>query len=119
MSKESDNWDDFTVDEGAADASPLPGQPSKAPKDPTGIRWSLISGLILIAAITILAAQNTQNVVLKFLGWDGRAPLIAIILGTAIVAIIIDEAVGFIWRRRRKKALAEREELKKLRARSD
>ena len=31
-------------------------------------------------------------------------------------AILFDEAVGFVWRRRRRKALAEKEELKRLRS---
>ncbi len=118
MSKDSDNWDDFTLSE----EEPVPEEVQKGTEPPglgqdkTGVRWSLISSLILIAAITILAAQNTQNVRLNYLGWTGRAPLVAIILATVFIAVLIDEAVGFFWRRRRRRLVAEREELKRLRS---
>ena len=118
MSKETDNWDQFVM--GDEDEGYLPESSKQAPVDEkTGVRWSLIAGLILIAGIAVLAAQNTQRVSVNFLGWDGRAPLIAVILGTAIVAILLDEALGFFWRRSRRKRRAEREELKRLRARAD
>ncbi|MDF1596145.1 MAG: lipopolysaccharide assembly protein LapA domain-containing protein [Acidimicrobiia bacterium] len=118
MSKDSDNWDDFTLSK----EEPVPEEvhtgkePPGLRQDGTGIRWSLIAGLILIAAITILAAQNTQNVRLNYLGWTGRAPLVAIILATVFVAVLIDEAVGFFWRRRHRRLVAEREELRRLRS---
>jgi uncharacterized integral membrane protein len=118
MSKDSDNWDDFTLSE--EDHVPEKvhrgAEPPGPRRDRTGVRWSLIAGLILIAAVTILAAQNTQNVRLNYLGWTGRAPLVAIILATVFIAVLIDEAVGFFWRRRRRRMVAEREELKRLRS---
>ena len=118
MSKDSDNWDQFVMGDDEGGSSPeAPAAPLV--EDKTGIRWSLIAGLILIAAIAVLAAQNTQRVSVNFLGWNGRAPLIAVILGTAIVAILLDETLGFFWRRSRRKRRAEREELKRLRARAD
>lgn len=118
MSKDSDNWDQFVM--GDEESGTPSGTPLSVPiEEKTGIRWSLIAGLILIAAIAVLAAQNTQRVSVNFLGWDGRTPLIAVILGTAIVAILLDETLGFFWRRSRRKRRAEREELKRLRARAD
>ncbi len=116
MSRDSDNWDDFSFGEEVPDPVPAPSAPTQEPSDGPGIRWGLIAGLILIAAIAVLAGQNTQDVTLNFLWWDGRAPLIAIILGTVVVAILFDEVVGFIWRRRRRRELAEKEELKRLRS---
>ena len=116
MSKNSDDWDNFTV----ADVEPVsdstPQSLRKIRDDGSGVRWSLVAGLIFVATIAVLAAQNTQRVTLHFLGWNGRAPLIAIILGTVVVAILFDEAVGFVWRRRRRKTLAERKELDRLRS---
>ncbi len=116
MSKEPDSWDEFSFNDEQPASAPVAKPSSKTPSDEPGVRWSLLAGLALIAAIAVMAAQNTQKVTLNFLGWDGRAPLIAIILGTAVVAVLFDEVVGFIWRRRRRKTLAEREELKRLRS---
>ncbi len=114
MSNDTDNWDDFASED--AEPVPAPAVPKDRTADGFGVRWSLVAGLLLIATITILAAQNTQKVTVNFLGWDGRAPLIAIILGTALISILIDEVIGLLWRRRRRKALAEREELRRLRS---
>lgn len=116
MSKNSDDWDDFAVAGVGPVSEPASEPPRQVHDDGTGVRWSLIASLVLVAALAVLAAQNTQRVTLNFLGWDGRAPLIAIILGTAVVAVLFDEAVGFIWRRRRRKTLAERRGLERLRA---
>lgn len=117
MSKDSEDWDQFVVGDDQGGSSP--DAPAGRVEDKTGIRWSLIAGLLMVAAIAVLAAQNTQRVSVNFLGWDGRAPLIAVILGTAIVAVLLDETLGFFWRRSRRKRRAEQEELKRLRARAD
>ena len=55
MSKDSDNWDDFSFGEEVPDPVPAPSAPSQEPSDGPGIRWGLIAGLILIAAIAVLA----------------------------------------------------------------
>ena len=112
MSK--DSWDEFEFAEDVDTPSATP--PATKPVRQGGVRWSLISSLILVAAITILAAQNTQRVTVNFLGWEGRAPLITIILATGLVAVLLDEAVGYFWRRRRRKTIAEREDLERLRS---
>ena len=47
--------------------------------------------------------------------WEATVPLIVVILTTALVAILLDQAGGLIWRRRRRVKLARRDELVELR----
>jgi hypothetical protein len=61
----------------------------------TGISWAFIFGVLLTVAVIVLAVQNTDP------------------------AILIDEMIGMIIRRRKRKILADREELKHLRAKAD
>jgi uncharacterized integral membrane protein len=85
----------------------------------TGISWAFIFGVLLTAAIIVLAVQNTDTVPVKLYFWETTAPLIIVMLVTALAAILIDELIGMIIRRRKRKVLAEREELKRLRAKAD
>ncbi len=94
----------------------------KAPKAPkkkvysgTGLYWGFLAVLIVMASLVILAAQNTVAVPFSFLVWDLNYPLVAILLATIAGTVFLDEAVGFVWRHRRRKVLAERHELKELR----
>lgn len=79
------------------------------------IRWGLVAFIVLALAVIILSAQNTQEVELNALGWTARAPLVVIILVTVLVTVVLDELVGVILRARRRKRLAEKEELRRLR----
>ncbi len=90
-------------------------QPTPAYKG-TGMRWSFLFGAVLTIAIIILAGQNTESVEFEFLTWNITAPLAAVILATAFVAVVIDELIGVIWRFRRRRQLREKAELKELRA---
>ncbi len=81
----------------------------------TGFRWGLAGGIVLTVAVIILAWQNVQTVDVNYLAWTVEAPLVAVILATAVVTVIIDELIGLIWRRRKRKILAEKEELRRLR----
>lgn len=85
----------------------------------TGISWAFILGVILTVAIIVLAVQNTDTVPVNLYFWETTAPLIIVMLVTALAAILIDEMIGLVIRRRKRKVLAEREELKQLRARAD
>ncbi|MGF1617734.1 MAG: lipopolysaccharide assembly LapA domain-containing protein [Acidimicrobiia bacterium] len=82
----------------------------------TGFYVSL--AIIFLAAITllILAVQNTGEVTIRFLGLEFALPLFAIILGTALIALLLDELIGLVWRRQRRTRLEERAELRRLRA---
>jgi uncharacterized integral membrane protein len=85
----------------------------------TGISWAFIFGVILTVAIIVLAVQNTDTVPVRLYFWETAAPLIIVMLVTALAAILIDEMIGLVIRRKKRKVLAEREELKRLRARAD
>jgi uncharacterized integral membrane protein len=82
----------------------------------TGLFWSLIVGLLLGAALVILIFQNTQSVGVEFLWLEFTAPLIGLLLGTALATVILAEIVGVVVRRRRRRVLTEQEDLRRLTA---
>lgn len=83
----------------------------------TGLFWGLVFGVILAVAFIILAAQNTVETPVRFLGWEMTTPLIALILVSFLAGVILDELVGLIYRARRRRILQDREELRALRDR--
>jgi len=85
----------------------------------TGLFWGLVIGGLLAVIVIILAAQNTQQVTVKFLPTEIGTPLIVVILASLLVGIILDEIVGWAYRARRRRTLTEKEELKRLRADRD
>jgi uncharacterized integral membrane protein len=85
----------------------------------TGISWAFIFGVLLTVAVIVLAVQNTDPVPVTLYFWETTAPLIIVMLVAALAAILIDEMIGMIIRRRKRKILADREELKHLRAKAD
>lgn len=80
----------------------------------TGVSWAILLGVLLIAFIAVLAAQNTASVTVNLLFWKVEAPLISVILGVAAVTVVIDELIGVIVRLRRRRRLRQRDELKEL-----
>ncbi len=82
----------------------------------TGFYVSL--AIIFLTAVTllILAVQNTAEVTVEILGLDFELPLFAVILGTALIAVILDELIGVVWRRQQRTRLEEKAELRRLRA---
>lgn len=103
--------------EPAAIPTPIEAEPHRVFAG-TGISWAFIFGTLVTVAIIVLAVQNTDRVPVKLYFWDLDAPLIIVMLVTALAAIVVDEMIGLIIRRRRRRMLAEREELKRLRARN-
>jgi uncharacterized integral membrane protein len=85
----------------------------------TGFFWGLVFGLLITAVVIVFAAQNTASVEVRFLGWRFATPLIVLILGSVLAGVVIDEVVGLIYRRRKRRILNEREELKRLRKQTD
>lgn len=76
---------------------------------------ALVIGLLLAILATVIAIQNTREVTVVFLAWEVGAPLVAVLLTAGIAGVVLDEVLGFVWRRRRRRNLAEHVELDRLR----
>ena len=88
----------------------------EGPTSGTGVYAGLIALILVIAGLVVLAAQNTQSVTIRWLGLSWTTPLIAVLLGVMLVTVILDEVIGAVWRHRRRRILAERQELTRRRA---
>ena len=103
------------------DTSPGPEEETEAAPEKerifvgTGLFWGLVFGVLLAVVMIILAAQNTDDTMISFLGWDFSTPLIAVILAALLVGVVLDEVVGLVYRARRRRTLTDRKELKRLR----
>ncbi len=84
----------------------------------SGVRWGFVVGLFLAVMLVILVFQNTAAVQFQFLWFDIETPLAALLIATAVLAAVADELVGLVVRSQRRKRLAEKEELEKLREQS-
>lgn len=82
----------------------------------TGFYLGLVAILVFALALLVLAVQNTQEVDVDFLGFAFTVPLFAVAIGAAILAVVLDELIGLVWRRQRRTRLEERAELDRLRA---
>lgn len=117
MDATADRRDDH--DRTAADSPQRADRPdSRAETRGSGIMWSGIAVVVLMALLVIVAIQNTQDVTFDFLWLDTSIPLILILAITAGITIVAAETIGFLWRHRRRKQRRERDELERLRRRS-
>lgn len=82
----------------------------------TGFYLGLVAILVFALALLVLAVQNTQEVDVDFFGFVFTVPLFAVAIGAAILAVVLDELIGLVWRRQRRIRLEERAELDRLRA---
>ena len=81
-----------------------------------GFAFAFVGAVLFAVALIALVWQNQEPVPLEWLWIETEVPLFVIVLVTALIAILLDEFVGLIWRTRRRRRLAEKEELKQLRA---
>jgi uncharacterized integral membrane protein len=82
----------------------------------TDFPFGLIAFLVIAVLLVIFTVQNSsEDVTLAFLVWEGSYPLALIIIGVVAVTVVLDEVMGLFLRQRRRKRLAEKEELKRLR----
>lgn len=98
--------------------TPSSAGPSETPAPEPGpsIPWRMGGFLLLTTLIVVFAVQNTQDVDLNFLGWNWNLPLVIVILIAALVAVLLDEVLGGLIKRRRLRARRERTELERLRS---
>ena len=82
----------------------------------TGFYWPVVAGMLLAAAVVVLVFQNTESVRLEWLWLAVEAPLVVIVLVTILATGLFTEIFGWAWRRRRRRALSDREELRRLRS---
>jgi len=81
----------------------------------TGVFWGLVIGVILAIIVIVFASQNTQAAIVKVITWEWSSPLFVVVLISLIVGIVLDEIVGLLFRSRRRRRLAEKAELHRLR----
>jgi uncharacterized integral membrane protein len=93
-----------------------PGGGAGTPEFPgTGVSAALVIGVLLTILAIVVAVQNTASISVTFLAWEFDAPLFAVILAAIVAGVLLDETLGFFWRRRRRRQLAEGAELRRLR----
>jgi uncharacterized integral membrane protein len=74
--------------------------PPASRKDPlrrsrTSTAWFAVVGVgALLLLLVIFIAQNTQDVGLAFLGWQGQAPLAVSLLVASLVGILLAVVAG-------------------------
>ena len=73
-----------------------------------GLRPWLV-GVALTPVVIVLAVQNTERAHPEFLGWDTSTPLVVILLVAALVGVLFEFA-GLLWRHRRWRHIAKRQE---------
>ena len=84
--------------------------PPAEPKDPlrrsrTGGAWvAVVAAALLLLLLVVFIAQNTDDVHISFLWWDGTAPLAVALLIAAVIGIALTAVVGTlrIWQLRRR-----------------
>jgi uncharacterized integral membrane protein len=99
-----------------ADSSPAPdpdaepATPPPPPKDPlrrsrtSGAFVAVIALAVLLVLLIVFIAQNTQDVHVSFLTWDGTTPLSVAMLIATVVGILLASIAGLlrIWQLRRR-----------------
>lgn len=79
---------------------PTPDPQPTPPMDPlrasrTSGAWLAVVALaVVLVLLVVFIAQNTQDVHVSFLGWDGEAPLAVTLLIAAIAGIVLTAVAG-------------------------
>ena len=100
------------MDDPANDPAPSPAPEPAAPAAKDPLRRSRTSGAfvavialgLLLVLLVVFIAQNTQDVRVSFLAWDGTTPLAVALLIAAIGGILLTAVAGVlrIWQLRRR-----------------
>ncbi|KQW47083.1 hypothetical protein ASC77_18035 [Nocardioides sp. Root1257] len=81
-----------------------------SPKDPlrrsrtSGAFVAVVALALLLVLLIIFIAQNTQDVHVSFLAWDGTTPLAVALMIAAVAGILLTAVAGLlrIWQLRRR-----------------
>ncbi len=68
----------------------------------TGIRWSYVAALVILAALILLVVQNNQQVHFQWLWLDFQASLAVMLLVTVLATMALTSLAGLVWRSRRR-----------------
>lgn len=87
-------------DGGSPPAPPVTESPERLR---SRIRWGLVALALLAAAIVFLAYQNIEDVPVRAFWWEFSIPLLVVIVATAVLTLVIQRLVAWVfwWRRRR------------------
>jgi len=83
-----------------ADPQPEPVPTPATAKDPlrrsrtSGAWFAVVALAILLLLLVIFIAQNTQDVQVSFLAWEGQAPLAVALMVGSLVGILIAVVAG-------------------------
>lgn len=83
-----------------ADA-PLGGDVPTTGDQRSGVPVSTVVALIVVAGAAVFVVQNTRRVPVRWLVFDVRAPLWAVLVVAVVAGAVIGLAVAAGWRRRR------------------
>lgn len=65
-------------------------------------RGGIVVAAIVVAALVVFVAQNTDDVKVTWLFFDGTGPLWIVIVVAAVAGALLSEVLGLLWRRRRR-----------------
>lgn len=82
---------------------PTEGDPLRRSRT-SGAWVAVVAAAVLLLLLVVFIAQNTQDVHLSFLWWNGSAPLSVALLVAAVIGIALTAVVGTlrIWQLRRR-----------------
>lgn len=63
---------------------------------------TVVIGAILAVALAVFVFQNSHEVPVEVFFWDFSGPLWLVLLVTILVALVMIELIGTLWRARRR-----------------
>ena len=76
-------------------AETVANDPDPLRRSRTSGAWvAVVAAAVLLVLLVVFIAQNTQDVHLSFLWWDGSAPLSVALLVAAVIGIALTAVVG-------------------------
>ncbi len=98
----------------SADQAGAPAVPTRKVYKGSGSIPAVVCIFLLGLALVLLVAQNSDDVNFHYLWFDARVSLPLLLLATALASFVLDEVLGWVWRRRRRRLHNTREQLNEL-----